>query len=858
MVVLLSVSILLQLVASVLALRLAWLSGRWLGWVMVSMAVALMAVRRGIAITDSLNRHGASSAEVTGEVLAIVVSALILVGLYLLAPLFRKIDENEKRHRTQRAELTRLGAIVESSSDAIIGKDLAGAITTWNASAEKLYGYTAEEAVGKPIEFLVPDRRRRELDEILRKIERGEPIEHFETVRKHRDGRLIDVSLTISPIHDADRRIVGASAIARDITRQKKAERLFRLVFDASPSAMLIVDAEGLITTTNALAGRYFGYKENELVGMSIEALVPERYRKEHPSNRESFMQNPETRLMGSGRELYGLRKDGSEFPVEIGLNPIRLDGSLYVLSAIVDISERRKVETEMRASEEQTRLIVDTALDAVITMDEFGTITGWNPHAESIFGWTRRQAIGKSFSEMVPPENPESANKSGLRRFLSGALDKALNQRREMTARRRNGEAFSVEVAITPLNIGLERHRYSAFVRDITDRKRAEAEIRASEEQTRLIIETALDAVITIDETGCITGWNPHAERTFGWTGAEVLGQPVADVIIPASQREAHRSGLRRFLETGNGPMLRRRLELTALRKDGVEFPVELTISPLQRSDGRWTFSAFVRDITERKVMEEAIRRANDSLERRVKRRTTQLAEVNRELEAFNYTVSHDLRAPLRHIEGFLEIFMEHAGGKLDEKGREYLDLIADSAHKMDTLVDGLLAFSRMGRTSLNKTSVPLKPMIEDLRQLLLASTPERKVVWELDELPEVTGDPTMLRQAFFNLLSNALKFSAGREETRIRIGVEDRPDETVIYVRDNGVGFDMKHVDKIFGAFQRLHTDEEFEGSGIGLAFVQRIVHRHGGRAWAVAAPNEGATFYVALPKVKGGVLV
>ncbi|MCK6473905.1 MAG: PAS domain S-box protein [Planctomycetes bacterium] len=858
MVVLLSVSILLQLLASALALRLSWLSGRWLGWVMVSMAVALMAVRRGIAIADFQNRHGTSSADVTGEVLVIVVSSMILIGLYLLAPLFRKLDEDEKRHRSQQAELARLGAIVESSSDAIIGKDLAGTITTWNASAEKLYGYSSEEAVGKSIGILVPDRRMRELDEILRKIERGEPIEHFETVRRHRDGSLIDVSLTISPIRDADRRVVGASAIARDITRQKKAERLFRLVFDASPSAMLIVGADGVITTTNALAGRYFGYKENELVGMSIEALVPERFRKGHPASRKGFMQNPETRLMGSGRELYGLRKDGSEFPIEIGLNPIRLDGSLYVLCAIVDISERKKVETEMRASEEQTRLIVDTALDAVITMDEYGTITGWNPHAESIFGWTRRQAIGKSFSEMIPPENPEAANKSGLRRFLSGALDRALNQRREMTARRRNGDAFPVEVAITPLNTGLERRRYSAFVRDITDRKRAEAEIRSSEEQTRLIIETALDAVITIDETGRITGWNPHAERTFGWTGAEVLGQLVAEVIIPASQREAHRTGLRRFLETGSGPLLRRRLELTALRKGGAEFPVELTISPLQRSDGRWTFSAFVRDITERKVMEDTIRRANDSLERRVKRRTTQLAEVNRELEAFNYTVSHDLRAPLRHIEGFLEIFMEHAATKLDAKGREYLDLIADSAHKMDKLVDGLLTFSRMGRTSLNKAPVPLKPMIEDLRQLLLAPTPEREVVWELDELPEVTGDPTMLRQAFFNLISNALKFSAGREVTRIRIGVEDRSDETVIYVRDNGVGFDMNHVDKIFGAFQRLHTDEEFEGSGIGLAFVQRIVHRHGGRVWAVSAPNEGATFYVALPKVKGGVLV
>lgn len=727
MIPLLSASIVLQFVAAGLAIRLARVSGRWRGWLLVATAVALMAARRSLSFYAFLEGQTATKLDLSAEMVALAISILICIGLYLLTPAVRRLDEVSRRAESQKEELARLGAIVESSQDAIIAKDLEGRIVAWNAGAEVMYGYTSKEAMGQPISILVPPDREDEMNEVLRKVSMGERIRHFETVRKHKDGHLIDISLTISTIHDGSHRVSGASDVARDITRERQAERRFRHAFEAAPNAMLLVDRSGKVSAANAMAVRYFGFETSELLGLQVEMLIPDRFRADHPAHRKSFLEQPSTRPMGVGRDLFAMRKDGSEFPVEIGLNPIQLEGNFQILCAIVDI----------------------------------------------------------------------------------------------------------------------------------TQRKRAEAELRAAAERTRRIVESALDAVVIMDETGAITDWNPHAETTFGWKKEEALGKTVAELLIPEKLRDAHRMGQRRFLETGEGPALNRRLEMTALRRNGEEFPVELTISPIREPDGRWSFSGFVRDITERVQMEAALRTANEGLESRVKLRTSQLEAVNKELESFSYTVSHDLRAPLRHIDGFLEIFMEQAAHKLDDKDRDCLKMVSESAQKMDRLVEGILTFSRLGQTKLEPTSFALGPMVDDIRKFLATTSDTRKITWKISPLPEISGDAILIRQVFINMISNAIKFSSKQSEPIIEIGTMNHPDEDIVFVRDNGVGFNMKYADKLFGAFQRLHTDEEFSGSGIGLAFVKRIVHRHGGRTWAVGESGKGATFFVALPKVKGRVL-
>jgi signal transduction histidine kinase len=256
---------------------------------------------------------------------------------------------------------------------------------------------------------------------------------------------------------------------------------------------------------------------------------------------------------------------------------------------------------------------------------------------------------------------------------------------------------------------------------------------------------------------------------------------------------------------------------------------------------------------VLDRALTVRRLRLENAALERRVRERTAELESANKELEAFSYSVSHDLSTPLRHIEGFAEILGESAGATLSEKDRHYLDLISDSAGQMQHLIDDLLDFSRTGRTEMRRAQVNLQDLLEDVIRKLQPETEGRNIVWKKKSLPQVQADPSLLQQVLSNLLLNAIKYSRARDPAKIEIGClgGEESKETVIFVRDNGVGFDMRYADRLFGVFQRLHRKEEFEGTGIGLANVRRIIARHGGRTWAEGKVDEGAAFYFSLPR-------
>lgn len=417
-----------------------------------------------------------------------------------------------------------------------------------------------------------------------------------------------------------------------------------------------------------------------------------------------------------------------------------------------------------------------------------------------------------------------------------------------------KNRELEATRDELKSLNDNLEakvRARTAALEAEVTERKRAEGALRESEARLRAVLNSALSAVIVIDAEGKITDWNVRAETMFGWTRSEALGRNLAETIIPPQYREAHRRGLERFFASGEGPVLNRLIELTALRRDGSEFPVELSISPIE-AGGVVTFCGFITDITERKRAEQEIRTLNQELEQRVVQRTAQLEAANRELEAFSYSVSHDLRAPLRHIDGFLNLLQRSVGDALDAKNQSYLKAIRDSAQEMAQLIDDLLDFSRMGRAEMMQRELDLDRLVRDVVRVSQSEVPGRQIRWQIAALPRIQADPEMMRQVFVNLLSNAVKFTRTRDPAVIEVGVRNAPDEIVFFVADNGAGFDMRYVDKLFGVFQRLHPAEEFEGTGIGLANVQRIVTRHGGRAWAEGKEGEGATFYFSLPKL------
>jgi PAS domain S-box-containing protein len=369
------------------------------------------------------------------------------------------------------------------------------------------------------------------------------------------------------------------------------------------------------------------------------------------------------------------------------------------------------------------------------------------------------------------------------------------------------------------------------------------------SEARKAAIVESALDCVITMDAEGRVVEFNPAAERTFGYCQSDVVGRPLADLIIPSDLRQKHRDGLARHRETGHHTVLGRRLEMRAMRADGAQFPVELAITQIQGSGGQALYTGFVRDISDRKRAEEDLRLLNAGLEERVRLRTTELQAAADELEAFSYSVSHDLRAPLRSIDGFSQALAEDAGSSLPAEAKGHLDRIRAATQRMAHLIDDLLSLSRVARSPMTRERVDVTDLAGRILAELGRQSPDRMVRLTIAPAMMASGDPRLLRVALENLLENAWKFTTGREDARIEVGQTEGGSAPVFFVRDNGAGFDPAYVGKLFTPFQRLHASSEFPGTGIGLATVRRIMHRHGGRVWADGQPGQGACFYFTL---------
>ncbi len=572
-----------------------------------------------------------------------------------------------ERKRGEEA-LRRLAAIVDSSDDAVFSKGLDGTILSWNAGAERIYGYRAEEVVGRPVFLLVPQDRPNEIPDILERLKRGERVEHYETVRVRNDGRRIDVSLTISPISDDRGHIIGASTIARDITQRRRAED-----------------------------------ERAEILARERQARIEAELAKER---------------------LSLLAEASKEFASSLDYKTTLANVARLAVPGLADWCVVDALDADGAIRRVSVAHVDPSKIDLALEVE-------------------RRYPTDPNASSGVP-----NVLRTGKPELYAEIPDSML------------------------------------------------AETARDPEHLRILRDLGLTSVMVVPLVG--------RDRVVGAITL-VAAQPGRHYTV-ADLQMAEELARRCALAIGN----------SMLYRDAQALNVEL--------------------------------------EQRVAHRTAQLEAANKELESFAYTVAHDLRTPLITINGFSQVLLEDYASTLGDEAQGYLRQLGESARRMGELIDDLLDFSRLSRQPLNKHEVAVAGIVRQALADLDGARAHRHVDVVIGDLPASQADPTLLKQVFTNLLSNALKYTRKREAAAIEIGWRDDADEPgfhTYYVKDNGVGFDMRYADKLFRVFQRLHRAEEYEGTGVGLAIVQRIVHRLGGRVWAEAEVDKGATFYFTLER-------
>jgi len=594
----------------------------------------------------------------------------------------------------------------------------------------------------------------------------------------------------------------------------------YRDLVESAPDAVVLIDPEGDIQLVNRQAERLFGYAREELLGQPVEILVPEQFRRAHATHRRGYFAEPKVREMGAGHELAGRRKDGTEFPIEISLSPLRTEKGVWATAAVRDISERKR-ERDVAV---RLAAIVESSNDAIIGKDLQGRITSWNRAAAQTFGYSAEQVIGQDITLLFPPDRLHEEQQI-LERVRGGEQIKHFETQR----RAADGRLLEMSLTISPIldasgcTVGA-----STIGRDISERRQAEARFRS-------LLETAPDAMVIIDRSGRIVLVNAQTERLFGYSRGDMIGQPV-EMLIPGRLRPRHAEHRGHYFTSPKVREMGAGLELLGLRANGEEFAIEISLSPME-AGGEQLATAAVRDISDRKAVERKLARYADDL-----------ARSNRDLEQFAYVASHDLQAPLRNVIGFSQLLRRRYDSQFDKDGREFLEYVETSARHMQALINGLLAFSRVGTQGADFVDVDADAVLAEVKRNLSAVIQERDARITHDPLPPVRASKLEFHQLLQNLIVNGLKFQPG-PSPRVHIDAAVEKGGWHCRVRDWGIGIGPEHRERIFQIFQRLHPPEAYEGTGIGLAVCQKIVQRHGGRIWVESIPGEGATFHFTL---------
>jgi PAS domain S-box-containing protein len=694
------------------------------------------------------------------------------------------------------------------------------------------------------------------MGEIFERLKNGEVVQFPDTHYSVHSSipELPDIPVWIRaigfPLNDNNNKPERFVFMHENITERKQAE--IQIQYQANlltnvSDAILATDRQFNIQFWNTAAEKQYGWTSAEVLGSHFMKFIQPQY---IGDSRRTVMQKILQEGFWKGELLHN-RRDGTLFPVQVTISEVRNTKGQIVGHITInrDITERKRAEEALRKSEEKYRGLTENINLGIYrnTVGPEGKFIEANPAIIGMFGYKNKEEfLAINVSDLY--QNPKDRNMFDDKMFKEGFV-----RGEELWLKKKDGSLFVGSVsAVTVKDIQGDVKYYDGIIDDITERKQAEAALHESLERFHLANHATFDIIWDWNIQTNALWWNENFRLLFGYKVEEI--EPDVESWtnrIHPEDVDRVKTDIYAAIDIGRQSWSD---QYRFRRKDGTYAVIDDRGYISRDANGTpMRMIGAMQDITERKRAEEEIRKLNVELEQRVKERTVQLETANKELEAFSYSISHDLRAPLRAIDGFAHILQEDYAPNLDTEGKRACSIIQESIGRMNLLIDDLLALSRLGRTEIQFTQINMDALAKSVYDELTDPEERERIDFHIEPLCPAVGDFTLIRQVWINLLGNAIKFSSGRERAIIEVKGDEHSDEIIYSISDNGVGFDMQYADKLFGVFQRLHSEKEFTGTGVGLAIVNRIIRRHSGRVWAEGKVNEGATFWFSLPAGK-----
>lgn len=723
-----------------------------------------------------------------------------------------------------------------------------------NPAYLKMFGYDdIGELQGTPLFNQISHHCRDEIIDRVKRRAAGENLENtYEATGLRKNNSRFPFLVSVNRIMFPDGPVTISFFV--DITEHKRTEielrderERMRSILDLVGNPIFLKDNDHHITFANNAFYELFNMDEKNVIGKTLVEAVPE-------NERHHFLKVDRSVLdtgIPDQREEELTVKNFTRNIITRKSRFIDKSGNRFLVGSINDITERKHAEELVKASELRFRTVSNNLIDIIYEWDIKERID-WYGDIDTLMGF-ENGTFPRLLNRWVELLHPDDTDK--ITTAIENQLKNNIPYNVEYRIRNNKNEWrwWSARGSVLKDGDGTP-YKWIGSITDITEQKLAEDALRSSEKKYRTLHESMIDGFVSVGMDGKFLECNEVYRAMLGYSETELSQLSYFDITPERWHVYELEIVQNQIMKRGYSDIYEKEYR----RKDGTIFPVELhTVLIRDEQDNPMSMWAIARDISERKHGEEEILRLNNELELRVVKRTAQLEAINKELEAFSYSVSHDLRAPLRHVSGYVDLLTRHFSNNLSEKGNHYVESIAESANQMGTLIDDLLQFSRTGRSEMIEANVDMNEIVHVVLRSLKNGNSNRRIEWSVSSLPQVMCDKAMMKLVWINLLQNAVKFTKNKETARIEIGFRDEVTENVFFVRDNGVGFDMQYADKLFGVFQRLHSKAEFEGTGIGLANVQRIVLRHGGRTWAESKLNNGATFYFTILKKKEYIL-